>query len=302
MGREKSSTSVLLLHGLGSLSSKWENEWKSELSKGARVIVPDYPVPFPRDLRQVARSIVDGLDSTPLSIVGHSLGGMVAIEVVKMALAMGKVVKCVVLVATTGKGHQHPLLTEMITILDGHGTDPLRTTQRLLALSHLHPEFSSLAHSQSVRSFMEQDARSLESGLQQARAALVWMNSPAAHTSQVVAGVAAPRIVVVAAGLDDILPPSQNVGRISDTLRPLEITDIVMLEDESHDAGQIFTGADAAEFVLGCGSMSTVSRIRLAARSVASRTPTQSIAVAAILVVVLIVALRLAGGSRPSQR
>lgn len=296
---------MLLLHGLGSLSSNWENEWKSELAKRARVIVPQYPVPFPRDLRVVARSIVDGLDNGPstLSIVGHSMGGMIAIEVLKEALERGKAVNCVVLVATTGKGNQHPVITEAVSILDKDArsnptfSNPKRTLQQLVAFSKSYPEFSSLTQSQSVQAFLNKDPQSMQLGLEQLRAALVWMSSTPTTPTTPTTPQQSPRIVVVVAGLDDVLPPSQNLESVYNTLWPMQITDVIMLDDTPHHAEQVFTGSDAAEFILGCGSMSVLSRFRMALRFLALRF-SRSILIAAVVAVVVILLLQKKGGTK----
>lgn len=279
-----SGNSVLLLHGLGSLNSNWENEWKSELSKGARVIVPQYPNPFPRDLRIVARWILDGIRSpTPsLSIVGHSMGGMIAIEVLKEALNRGIHVQCVVLVATAGQAMQHSVLTDAVSILDRDVQsnppfdNPARTLQQLLDLTTSYPEVSRLAQSQAVQTFLDQSPESMRVGLEQLRAAVVWMSSSLTLTQGYpTSPTKPPRIVVVVPGLDDVflLSPPNLVRTLRETLRPMEITDVIMLDNTSHHAEQIFTGSDAAEFILGCGSMSVLSRTRLALRFLALQIP-----------------------------
>src|ERR1700733_4450286 len=80
---------IMLLHGKNFCGVTWEATARVLLSAGYRVIIPDQigfcksskPIAYQFSLQQLAlntKSILDSLNITSLTVMGHSLGGMLA--------------------------------------------------------------------------------------------------------------------------------------------------------------------------------------------------------------------------------
>lgn len=94
---------ALLLHGYTSHSERWAPELLKQLNEiGLRVVLPTYGEDFP-SIRKVAKEALDAAHAaapyagSPLVIIGHSMGGMLAQEAVSEALHRRD--------AWLGKGH-----------------------------------------------------------------------------------------------------------------------------------------------------------------------------------------------------
>ncbi|KAF7511298.1 hypothetical protein GJ744_004863 [Endocarpon pusillum] len=91
---------VVLLHGKNFCGATWERTARVLLSSGYRVIIPDHigfcksskPAAYQYSLQQLAlnvHSILSSLNSTaPLTVIGHSLGGMLATRFTLMYLSL----------------------------------------------------------------------------------------------------------------------------------------------------------------------------------------------------------------------
>lgn len=116
---------VLFLSGLnvgGAIAEAeagWFDAWFAELlrihrEQGKRVNVITVRYGSARTIASAARAALSGLDpSLPLSIVGYSLGGMVAQEALVMATRLGFPVRCAILIATTAPILPHELAAEL---------------------------------------------------------------------------------------------------------------------------------------------------------------------------------------------
>ena len=88
--------SVLLLHGKNFSGAYWERTVRALAAQGFRVVVPDQvgfgksskPVPFQYSLHAMAehtRGLLDALGVQKTAVVGHSMGGMVAVRFALLA-------------------------------------------------------------------------------------------------------------------------------------------------------------------------------------------------------------------------
>lgn len=101
-------SSVLLLHGFAGAASNWV-EIAPALAERHRVLVPDLPghgrsapLPATPGLRAFAEriaAVADGEDLLPAHVIGHSLGGVVAL---RLAAGRPSAVRSLVLVAPAG--------------------------------------------------------------------------------------------------------------------------------------------------------------------------------------------------------
>ena len=87
---------VLLLHGKNFSGAYWERTVRALTARGFRVVVPDQvgfgksskPAPFQYSLHAMAlhtRSLLDALGVKRAAVVGHSMGGMVAVRFALLA-------------------------------------------------------------------------------------------------------------------------------------------------------------------------------------------------------------------------
>ena len=113
---------VLLLHGVGR-SLDWATQWE-RLSGAYRVITLDIPgfgfssrPSEPMTLRALAQGVVEPLDvlgePRPLHVIGNSLGGAVALQLLEMQPHR---VASLVLVNSAGFGREVTLLLRMLTL------------------------------------------------------------------------------------------------------------------------------------------------------------------------------------------
>ncbi len=147
---------ILLLHGLASDARTWEPLMSQLARRGARVIAPDLlghgesdKPPLTYDLEAFARSasaLVETLGLRHVTVVGHSLGGAIA-----MHLARGFPQFCqrLVLISSGGLGHRvHPVLraaavpgTEgVLALLVNDRMAPVYRARALHKLLRLRPE------------------------------------------------------------------------------------------------------------------------------------------------------------------
>ena len=101
---------IVLLHGKNFCGATWEATANALLSSGYRVVIPDHigfcksdkPAAYQYSLQQLAmntKTILDNLNLTEVSILGHSLGGMLA---TRFALSYPDLVNRVILVNPIG--------------------------------------------------------------------------------------------------------------------------------------------------------------------------------------------------------
>ena len=114
---------VLLLHGVGRSLEDWATQWE-RLSGAYRVITLDIPgfgfssrPSEPMTLRALAQGVVETLDvlgePRPLHVIGNSLGGAVALQLLEMQPHR---VASLVLVNSAGFGREVTLLLRMLTL------------------------------------------------------------------------------------------------------------------------------------------------------------------------------------------
>ena len=94
---------VMLLHGKNFNGAYWETTINALAKKGYRVIVPDQigfgkstkPEHFHYTFQQLAlntKNLLDTLNINKTVVLGHSMGGMIIQEMVKISLKQGKLV------------------------------------------------------------------------------------------------------------------------------------------------------------------------------------------------------------------
>jgi pimeloyl-ACP methyl ester carboxylesterase len=319
-GSPNSSRLVVLFHGLtlqSAARTPWETEWvNAMIEEDVAVLSVRNPSPFPRDLRSVARlavaHIVSEYASTGCSMtfVGHSLGGMIAMEAAALMMAesahMASSLVCVVLVATAGKQGRtisSPQMVEALQILDDFAStvpnshDAYRTMIRLRDWGLTKPNLHKFITSPMVLAATKSAHREMTGILLQLRAALAWMvddddgensSSPARH--QLRAAHQPPKFTIIAAGLDSVLPAKENSRTIISWLRRRGVPDsrqeYILLNNSDHSVHDVFTGKDGAEYVLRCGGLSLLSRLKIGLR-ILRTDPTHRL-VAQILVVIIV--------------
>jgi len=95
-GVKASGRTVLLLHGKNFSGAYWERTARALSARGHRVVVPDQvgfgksskPVPFQYTLHAMAahtRALLEALGVERAAVVGHSMGGMVAVRFALLA-------------------------------------------------------------------------------------------------------------------------------------------------------------------------------------------------------------------------
>lgn len=305
---------VVLFHGLtlqSTARTPWETEWvNAMIEEDVAVLSVRNPSPFPRDLRSVARLAVAHIVSeyaskgSSMTFVGHSLGGMIAMEAAALVMAgsahLASSLVCVVLVATAGKQGDAPQMVEALQILDDFASavpnshDAYRTMIRLRDWGLTKPDLRKFITSPLALAAMDQ-AVDHARVLLQLRAALAWMVAddddgeyPSSPANQLRA--AHPKFTIIAAGLDSVLPAKENSRTIISWLRRRGVPDsrqeYILLNNSDHSVHDVFTGKDGAEYVLRCGGLSLLSRLKIGLR-ILRTDPTHRL-VAQILVLIIV--------------
>ena len=112
---------LVLVHGLGGSATNW-CELAPLLAPRNRLVIPDLPghagsepLPAVSGLQSFADCVVDVMeheDAVPAPVVGHSLGGLVAL---RLALRYADAVSALVLAGSAGLSIGRPWLRELIT-------------------------------------------------------------------------------------------------------------------------------------------------------------------------------------------
>ena len=112
---------LVLVHGLGGSATNW-CELAPLLTRGHRLVIPDLPghgrsdpLPAVSGLHSFADRVFDVMveeDAAPAPVVGHSLGGLVAL---RLALRRPEAVSALVLAGSAGLSIGRPWLRELIT-------------------------------------------------------------------------------------------------------------------------------------------------------------------------------------------
>ncbi len=292
LGETKPLKLFVLFHGVSgrrsSSGSKWETDWSNAMleDESSAIVKLVYPTPFPKDLRVVARQTVDGIlemyDKTlPLTFVGHSMGGMIAMEALVMGLESGMKIECVALVATAGKATPsdviYPDLKEGFEILDTLADSPTLNVRgafdTMEAWARDRPLLQKFINSEVVRSFVDTGT---EDSLLQIRTTIGWMldgdlETGAAEQQVTPDDSSLPKVAIIAAGLDSVLPAKDNVSSIMSFVKSkTAISDsnieFIMLTSSDHSMGEVFTGKDGAEYVKRCGDLSLPTKLRIGTR------------------------------------
>lgn len=277
-GGNPSSRVVVLFHGMvwGDAALIWETEWVNSLiAQNVSVLKIQNPYPFPRDLREVAAAsvafILSEYPNSTLTFVGHSLGGMIAMEAAAMMMKKEEGnLACVVLVASAGKqnGKFKDVCARALEILDEMVPhEAHRTLDRLVTWGRTQPTLQQFMSSPMVKNIIR-EKHDTSKILFQIRAALAWM----VETRPVLAEISRhfPKFTIISAGLDSILPAKENSQTIMDWLAshgvPKNRQEFILLESSDHSMADVFTGKDGAEYVLRCGDLALTSKLRIGMR------------------------------------